>query len=89
MDRSSKLQQQNYTRKNDLDPPVFTIKSEGSPHDIHYKANVLIDGKSFEIPTFYNTTKEAEEGATKIVDMFQKASVHVISYCDSKFTIEF
>ncbi|WJX32910.1 hypothetical protein P8452_21185 [Trifolium repens] len=71
-DRSSKLQQQNYTRKNDLDPPVFTIKSEGSPHDIHYKSTVVIDGKSFEIPTFYNTTKEAEEGATKIVDMFQK-----------------
>ncbi|CAJ2668606.1 unnamed protein product [Trifolium pratense] len=75
MDRSSKLQQQNNTRKNDLDPPVFTIKAEGPPHDIHHKAIVVIDGKSFEIPTFFNTRKEAEEGATKIVDMFQQASV--------------
>ncbi|GAU48808.1 hypothetical protein TSUD_406410 [Trifolium subterraneum] len=72
MDRSSKFQQQNYTRKDGLDPAVFTVKDEGPPHDIHYKATAVIEGKSFEIPTFFNTTKEAEEGATKIVDMFKQ-----------------
>jgi len=88
MDRLSKNQLQNYARKKNLDPPVFTIKTEGKPHEIHYKATVVIDGKSFESPTFFNTIKEAEQAAAKIAlrelpisaDLFQKASVLVISY---------
>jgi dsRNA-specific ribonuclease len=85
--RSSKLQLQNYARKNDHDPRVLTVKTEGIPHDIHYKANVVIDGKSFENPTLFNTIKEAEQAAAKIVDIFQQASVIIISYVIySKFT---
>jgi len=88
MDCLSKSQLQNYARKNNLDPPVFTIKIEGLPHDIRYKAIVDIDGKSFESPTFFNTIKEAEQAAAKFalrelpisVDLFQKVSVLEISY---------
>jgi predicted metallo-beta-lactamase superfamily hydrolase len=78
---------QNYARKNDHDPTVVTVKTERLPHDIHYKANVVIDGKSFENPTLFNTIKEAEQAAAKIVDIFQQASVIIISYVIySKFT---
>lgn len=65
---------QNCARKNDLDQPVFTIKTEGPPHDIRYKAIVVIDGKSFESPTSFNTIKEAEQAAAKFVGMFQKVN---------------
>ncbi|GAU48807.1 hypothetical protein TSUD_406400 [Trifolium subterraneum] len=81
--RSRKLQLQDYARKNDHDQPVFKVKTEGIPHDIHYKANVVIDGKSFEKPTLFNTIKEAEQAAAKIADMFQQASVIIISYEES------
>lgn len=76
-DHLSKLQPQNYARK---DQPVFTIKTEGPPQNTRYKATVVIDGKSFESPTFFNTIKEAEEAAINIVHMFQQVSVLVISY---------
>lgn len=80
----SKKHLQNYARKNNLDPPVFTIKTER----LHYKATVVIDEKSFESPTFFNSIKEAEQAAAKIalrelpisVDLFQKVSVREISY---------
>ncbi|KAK2442723.1 double-stranded RNA-binding protein [Trifolium repens] len=70
--RSRKLQLQNYARMNYHDPRVLTVKTERLPHDIHYKANVVIDGKSFENPTLFNTIKEAEQAAAKIVDIFQQ-----------------
>ena len=70
----SDMDHQNCARKNNLDPPVFTIKPEGPPHDIRYKATVVIDGKSFESPTSFNTIKEAEQAAAKFVDMFQKVN---------------
>ncbi|KAK2388583.1 double-stranded RNA-binding protein [Trifolium repens] len=78
--RSRKLQLQNYARKNDHDPTVVTVKTERLPHDIHYKANVVIDGKSFENPTLFNTIKEAEQAAAKIVDIFQQASDESCSF---------
>ncbi|XP_045818791.1 double-stranded RNA-binding protein 1-like [Trifolium pratense] len=78
--RSSELQLQNYARKNDHDPRVFTVKTEGLPHDTRYKANVVIDGKSYENLTLFNTIKDAEQAAAKIADMFQQASVIIISY---------
>ncbi|XP_050876295.1 double-stranded RNA-binding protein 1 [Lathyrus oleraceus] len=76
----SKHQLQNYARKNHLDPPVFTVKTEGLPHDIRYKATVVIGGKSFDSQTFFNTRKEAEQAAANValmelpisVDLFQK-----------------
>ncbi|CAL5203423.1 unnamed protein product [Lathyrus oleraceus] len=71
-DHLSKLPPQNYARKNNPDQPVFTIKTEGPPHDNRYKATVVIDGKSFESPTFFNTIKEAEQAAINIVHMFQQ-----------------
>jgi hypothetical protein len=82
--RLSKKHLQNYARKNNLDPPVFTIKTER----LHYKATVVIDEKSFESPTFCNSIKEAEQAAAKIalrelpisVDLFKKVSVLEISY---------
>ncbi|CAJ2668570.1 unnamed protein product [Trifolium pratense] len=70
--RSSELQLQNYARKNDHDPRVFTVKTEGLPHDTRYKANVVIDGKSYENLTLFNTIKDAEQAAAKIADMFQQ-----------------
>ncbi|XP_058755692.1 double-stranded RNA-binding protein 1-like [Vicia villosa] len=63
---TSKHQLQNYARKNNLDPPVCTIKTEGLPHDIRYKATVVIGGKSFDSPIFFNTIKEAEEAAANV-----------------------
>ncbi|KAJ1410269.1 Double-stranded RNA-binding domain [Sesbania bispinosa] len=78
MDRLCKNKLQNYARRNNLDPPVFTVKSEGLPHDTHFKATVVIDGKSFESPAFFNTIKEAEQAAAKAalmslsLDIFQK-----------------
>ncbi|XP_045816874.1 double-stranded RNA-binding protein 1-like [Trifolium pratense] len=79
-DRLSKNHLNNYARKNNLDPPVYKTIAEGLPHDIHYKATVFIDGKSFESPTFFNTIRDAEQAAAKIalkelpisVDVFQK-----------------
>jgi len=68
------MDHQNCARKNNLDPPVFTVKREGPPHNIHYKATVVIDGKSFESPTSFNTIKEAEQAAAKFVDTFQKVN---------------
>ena len=80
-DRLNKPQHQNYARKNNLDSPVFTIEAKGPPHDIRYKATVVVDGKSFESPTFFDTKEEAEQAALQIVDMFQQArSALVISY---------
>lgn len=77
-----KGQLQNYALRNNLDLPIYTIKTDdGPPHDTHFKATVVIDGKSFESPTFFKTIKEAEQAAAKIalmslsIDMFQKASV--------------
>ncbi|CAI8597754.1 unnamed protein product [Vicia faba] len=67
--RLSKHQLQNYARKNNLDPPVYTIKTEGLLHDIHFKASVVIGGKSFDSPTFFNTRKEAEQAAAKVALM--------------------
>ncbi|KAL5076267.1 hypothetical protein RYX36_015251 [Vicia faba] len=80
--RLSKHQLQNYARKNNLDPPVYTIKTEGLLHDIHFKASVVIGGKSFDSPTLFNTRKEAEQAAAKVAlmelpisdDLFNKAS---------------
>ncbi|XP_058755741.1 double-stranded RNA-binding protein 1-like [Vicia villosa] len=77
---TSKPQLQNYARKNNLDQPVFTIKTEGLPHIIRYKATVVIGGTSFDSPTFFNTRKEAEHAAAKVAlkelpisaDLFQK-----------------
>ncbi|KAL5076260.1 hypothetical protein RYX36_015244 [Vicia faba] len=71
-DHLSKLPPQNYARKNNLGQPVFTIKTEGPPYDTRYKATVVIDGKSLESPTFFNTIKEAEQAAINIVHMFQQ-----------------
>ncbi|CAI8597761.1 unnamed protein product [Vicia faba] len=76
----SKHQLQNYARKNNLDQPVFTIKAEGLPHDIRYKATVVIGGTSFDSPAFFNTIKEAEQAAANIAlnelpisaDLFKK-----------------
>lgn len=81
--RLSKIQLQNYTQKNNLDPPVFTVKTKRPP--FQFKATVVIDGKSFESSTFFDTVKEAEQAAAKIalmelpisVDIFQKASLHL------------
>ncbi|KAI5406895.1 hypothetical protein KIW84_053239 [Lathyrus oleraceus] len=86
--RLSKRQLQNYARKNNLDEPVFTIITVGPPHNFHYKATVVIGGKSFDSPTFFNTIKDAEQGAAKVAlkelpisaDLFKKASILVISY---------
>ena len=82
-----KCELQNYTKKNNLDPHIFTIKTEGMAHDLHFKATVAVDGKSFESPAFFKTRKEAEQEATKIAlmsllqstDIYKKASVLVIS----------
>ncbi|CAI8597762.1 unnamed protein product [Vicia faba] len=71
-DHLSKLPPQNYARKNNLGQPVFTIKTEGPSYDTRYKATVVIDGKSFESPTFFNTIKEAEQAAINIAHMFQQ-----------------
>ncbi|XP_050879766.1 double-stranded RNA-binding protein 1 [Lathyrus oleraceus] len=65
-DRLCKHQLQNYARKNNLDQPVFTIITVGPPHDFRYKATVVIGGKSFDSPTFFNTIKEAEQAAAKV-----------------------
>ncbi|KAK7305077.1 hypothetical protein VNO77_42976 [Canavalia gladiata] len=79
MDRLCKKQLQNYAQKNNLDPPVFTCKTEGPPHTAHFKATVLVNGQSFESPSFFNTIKEAEQAAAKVslmslsLDIFQKA----------------
>jgi len=76
----NKPQHQNYARKNNLESPVFTIEAKGPPHDIRYKATVVVEGKSFESPTVFDTKEEAEQTALQIVDMFQARSVLVISY---------
>lgn len=77
-----KDQLQNYAHRNNLDLPIYyTIKTEGPPHAIHFKATVIVDGKSFESPTFFNTKNEAEQATAKIalmslpIDIIQKASV--------------
>ncbi|CAI8596507.1 unnamed protein product [Vicia faba] len=74
-----KAQLQSYAQKNNLDQPVFTFKVEGLPHVIFYKATVVIGGKSFDNPTFFNTRKEAEH-ATRFNffsgEQLRKHSVH-------------
>ena len=60
--------------------PIFASMREGPPHASRFKATVIVDGQSFDSPTFFNTLKEAEQAAAKIalmslsIDSFQKAS---------------
>ena len=79
--RLSKSQLQSYARRNNLDPPIFTTRTKGPPHAPGFKAIVIVDGKSFESPAFYNTIKEAKQAAAKValtslsLDVFEKESV--------------
>ncbi|RDX71492.1 Double-stranded RNA-binding protein 3, partial [Mucuna pruriens] len=67
--------------QNNLEPPVLTCKTEDLPPASHFKAAVLVNGQSFESPTFFNTKKEAEQAAAKLdlmslsLDNFEKASI--------------
>lgn len=76
MDRYCKNQPQNNAQKNNLDPPVFTCKTEDLPPT---------NEQSVESPDFFNTIKEVDQAAAKLdlmslsPDNFEKASILVIS----------
>ncbi|KAG5001959.1 hypothetical protein JHK87_023031 [Glycine soja] len=72
MDRYCKNQPQNNAQKNNLDPPVFTCKTEDLPPT---------NEQSVESPDFFNTIKEVDQAAAKLdlmslsPDNFEKASI--------------
>lgn len=80
-----KSQLQNYAQRNKFDSPIFTFKCLGPPHALRFKATVLVDGKSFESPSFFSTLKEAEQAAAKValtslsLESFRKARIVIIS----------
>ncbi|KAL2619018.1 hypothetical protein AAZV13_08G280000 [Glycine max] len=57
MDRYCKNQPQNNAQKNNLDPPVFTCKTEDLPPT---------NEQSVESPDFFNTIKEVDQAAAKL-----------------------
>lgn len=75
---------QNYARGKNLDPPIFTVKTVGLSHDTHFKATVVVDGKSFESPALSKTIKGAQQAASKMalaslsLDILKKVILHVI-----------
>ncbi|XP_057432681.1 double-stranded RNA-binding protein 1-like [Lotus japonicus] len=60
---------QNYARGKNLDPPIFTVKTVGLSHDTHFKATVVVDGKSFESPALSKTIKGAQQATSKMALM--------------------
>ncbi|ONK74283.1 uncharacterized protein A4U43_C03F4660 [Asparagus officinalis] len=63
---SFKSQLHTYAQKNNFDLPKYEAVREGFAHASRFKANVTVDGQTYNSPQFFNTVKEAENDAARV-----------------------
>lgn len=86
-----KNQLQSYAQKRNIGLPVYSSEWEGPPHAMKFKCKVIIDGQSYESPSFYSTLKDAEHAAAKVALMslspggVQEASLYYCGQFDNLF----
>lgn len=60
---------QTYAQKRNIAFPMYACETQGPPHARLFKAQVTIDGKTYDGPEFCTTLKDAEHAAAKVALM--------------------